>query len=423
MLGYIGEPISLGHVLFETDSSLVRQSYSPRMMATFLNLAGFGMAAWDPRSVRADDPAHLPGDDAPGVRSQPPEPGRQARPDLPDRARARRHLQRARDDRGDEPAPVPLPRRRASCWRTTVTCASSRACATTSSGTSGPSSRRGSRERTDSEWIYALVLSQLEDPYGVPEARELADAAVSALRLLREVRARHGIDTSSPVNLCLTTGRRARRHAVLVRLRLVPGRGRAARDRPAVREPLVHARRRVRRCATASSAMTASDTARSLLIASEPLTVDTSTWLEVPEYSMITAARHLRRARLRDARPRCLTPRPATTPSARRRSRSSRTVPLLDGIPEAELAELAGLLRRRELAAGEVLWHEGDEAVGDGPDRRRARLGVAAATRGSHDRGHDASGAGEVLGEVPLLDGGQHSATVRVIEPDEPALR
>ena len=37
--------------------------------------------------------------------------------------------------------------------------------------------------------------------------------------------------------------------------------------------------------------MTASDTPRSLLVASEPLTVDTSTWLEVPEYSMITAAR------------------------------------------------------------------------------------------------------------------------------------
>ena len=27
------------------------------------------------------------------------------------------------------------------------------------------------------------------------------------LRLLREVPARHGIDTSSPVNLCLTTGK------------------------------------------------------------------------------------------------------------------------------------------------------------------------------------------------------------------------
>jgi glutamine amidotransferase len=33
------------------------------------------------------------------------------------------------------------------------------------------------------------------------------------------------------------------------------------------------------------------DETRSLLIASEPLTVDTSTWLELPEYSMITARR------------------------------------------------------------------------------------------------------------------------------------
>ena len=39
------------------------------------------------------------------------------------------------------------------------------------------------------------------------------------------------------------------------------------------------------------SAMAASDVPRSLLIASEPLTVDISTWLEVPEYSMITATR------------------------------------------------------------------------------------------------------------------------------------
>jgi glutamine amidotransferase len=37
--------------------------------------------------------------------------------------------------------------------------------------------------------------------------------------------------------------------------------------------------------------MTATDAPRSLLIASEPLTIDTSTWLEAPEYSMITAER------------------------------------------------------------------------------------------------------------------------------------
>jgi glutamine amidotransferase len=33
----------------------------------------------------------------------------------------------------------------------------------------------------------------------------------------------------------------------------------------------------------------AGDRARSLILASEPLTRDVSTWLEVPEYSMLTA--------------------------------------------------------------------------------------------------------------------------------------
>jgi len=64
------------------------------------------------------------------------------------------------------------------------------------------------------------------------------------------------------------------------------------------------------------------------------------------------------------------------------------TVPLFAGVREAELAELAGLLRQRNLAAGEVLWHEGGPAVGmvlivDG------RIStVAAATWRPHDRVH-----------------------------------
>ena len=35
--------------------------------------------------------------------------------------------------------------------------------------------------------------------------------------------------------------------------------------------------------------MTAGDPPRSVIIASEPLTTDHSSWLEVPEYSMLTA--------------------------------------------------------------------------------------------------------------------------------------
>ena len=56
VLGYLGQPVSLEGILYETDSALVRQSYSPRMMNAFLNLAGFGMAAWDDRSICQNEP-------------------------------------------------------------------------------------------------------------------------------------------------------------------------------------------------------------------------------------------------------------------------------------------------------------------------------------------------------------------------------
>src|SRR5918994_762218 len=92
------------------------------------------------------------------------------------------------------------------------------------------------------------------------------------------------------------------------------------------------------------------------------------------------------------------------------------TVPLLKGMPGAELAELARVMRRRDLPAGEVLWRESDKAsamllVVDGavslslhlPGNRTVELGRV--------------GRGEVLGEVPLLDGGLHAATARVVEP------
>jgi glutamine amidotransferase len=289
MLGYIGEPVSLGDVLFETDSSLVRQSYSPRMMATFLNLAGFGMAAWDPNSVRPEDPlvyrvTTLPAFDQ-NLRSL-----------------------------ADKLAPTCL-----IAHVRGVTYSAKETIATTNlhpfrfpdAGTAlahnghlrefarmrydlvryiRPELAQWIRGTTDSEWIYALVLSQLGDPYGRPQSRELADAAVSALRLLRQVRARHGIDTSSPVNLCLTTGQ------ALVATRFSFDYGWYPDEDTLLETDLPY----VSLWYTlggeyvplnGGSAMSASDRARSLLIASEPLTLDTTTWLEVPEYSMITATR------------------------------------------------------------------------------------------------------------------------------------
>ena len=55
VVGYIGRPIDVEAVLFETDSSLVAQVCRPQM-TTSINLAGFGMVAWDEGSARPDEP-------------------------------------------------------------------------------------------------------------------------------------------------------------------------------------------------------------------------------------------------------------------------------------------------------------------------------------------------------------------------------
>jgi predicted glutamine amidotransferase len=289
VLAYLGEPIGLGDVLYETDSSLVSQSHSPRMTQGYLNLGGFGMAAWDPRSLQPDEPfvyraTTLPAYDrnlrgladklAPTcllahVRGVPLSSHEVvAAPNLhPFRFQGARvtfahngHLRQFADMRFDLVEHV-LPELRSRIEGT-----------------------------TDSEWIYALVLSQLRDPYGLPELRDLADATVAALRILRDVRTRLGMETSSPVNVFLTAGEQ------LVVTRFSFDYGWYPDDDIHLEADLPY----VSLWCTVGGEFTRgedgfgmadSDPPKSLLIASEPLTVDLSGWLEVPEYAMITATR------------------------------------------------------------------------------------------------------------------------------------
>jgi len=274
-------------VLYDTDSSLVDQSHSPRMTGGMLNLAGFGLAAWDPHSLHADEPfvyraTTLPAFDrnlrglanklAPtcllahvrGVPNSVHEvvtesnlhpfrfPGAQVV------LAHNGHLREFAEMRYDLVEHV------------------------------RPDLRRRIEGTTDSEWIYALVLSQLEDPYGLPETSELAAATVAALRILRETRAKHGIATTSPVNVFLTTGN----DLVATRFSFdygwyPDGDVFLEADLPYVSLWYTHGDQYAR--GDTGFAMGPCDKPRSLLIASEPLTVDISSWLEVPEYSMLTA--------------------------------------------------------------------------------------------------------------------------------------
>ncbi len=290
VLGYLGRPVSLDDLLYGPDSSLVRQAYSPRMMATFLNLAGFGMAAWDPATAQPTEPftykvttlpvfdrnlrslthklaptcvlAHVRGvtyaeDEVVAPQNLHPFRFRDARVALAHNGHLR-EFGRMRYDL------VPAIR---------------------------PDLLQRIEGTTDSEWIYALLLSQLDNPLGAAEADELVEATVRALAILRSVRAGAGIDTSSPVNLFISTG------DCLIATRFSFDYGWYPDDDVLLETDLPY----VSLWYTAGTEysrrngawlMTGSDgPPSSMIVASEPLTTDTSAWLEAPEYSILSARR------------------------------------------------------------------------------------------------------------------------------------
>jgi CRP/FNR family transcriptional regulator, cyclic AMP receptor protein len=91
-------------------------------------------------------------------------------------------------------------------------------------------------------------------------------------------------------------------------------------------------------------------------------------------------------------------------------------VSLFAGIPGGELEEVARVMRTVELGAGDVLFRQGEEADG----LHVLERGLVQACRrlpGGSELEYARLGPGDVLGEIPLLDGGLRSGTVRALEP------
>ena len=285
VLAYLGDPLRLDDLLYSSDNSLVRQSYAPQRLR-MLNLAGFGLAAWDPSApypyiyhtagMPAFDPnlrtlarnvhascalAHVRGvqfSDNPLVGPQFLHPfiypemrvALAHNGDLHRFAEMRPHLQQHLR----------------------------------------PEIARKVRTNLDSEWIYALFLSHLDDPAAEHTTGELADALVETLELLGRVRRQVGIETSSSVNLFVADGKR------IVAARYAFDFGCYVSDDPAQISPwqleylsLWYSLGQRYTCHEGEWKMVGGRaSARAMLLASEPLTHDESTWLEVPEYSLVS---------------------------------------------------------------------------------------------------------------------------------------
>lgn len=286
---YLGEPVLLDNLLFQPDSALVKQSYMPKMLH-LMNLAGFGMRAWDASSRDPQRPFSYASDSLPVF-------DRNLK-GLAEKIAASCLLAHVRgvpyNTRVDiavqnvhpfQFAGVPL------ALAHNGDLARFAEMRTLLLPHVKPEFAQQIRGSTDSEWIYALVVSALEDPYARPGADELHAAVAGALKVLREARAKHGIAAASTVNLFLTDGQQ------LAAVRYCLDFGCYPED-PAEfvgghlnYYSLWYTAGRNYGLHDGEWKMTGgSDNAASVLIASEPLTRDTAAWVEVPEYSMLQAS-------------------------------------------------------------------------------------------------------------------------------------
>ncbi len=286
---YLGQPILIDDLLFRPDSSLINQAYMPKMLH-MLNLAGFGMMAWDQAS---HDPAV---------------PYRYSSPTLPVFDRNLKSL--AQKTRAD----CVLAHVRGVAYSTTVNISDQNCHPFHFPGMKVALAHNGDIYRigemkgtlrthmkdefarqiagsTDSEWLYALLLSRLPDPRREPEREELVMAIEEVIDIVRRTRRVHGIDISSSCNLFIATGRQ------VMGLRYCFDFGRFRSESPTqVHEANLSylsmwftVGERFGFHDGEWQMVGGRDSATSAIIASEPLSSDTSSWLQVPEYSLVHA--------------------------------------------------------------------------------------------------------------------------------------
>jgi glutamine amidotransferase len=291
LVGYMGTPVLLKHFLFDSDSSLLKQSVAPQQLG-MLNLAGFGAAAWDTASYTPKQPFTYRNTQIPLY-----DRNLQA---LSRKVRANALVAHLRGVAPDSNAQINEQNLHPFMFEGVELAlahngelASFQQMRFDLIEHIGPAVASCIQGSTDSEWIYALIVSALPDVSGALQPADILRAIVTALTTIRNVRDRHGIRRESSINLVVCNGR------TLIATRF-------AFDFGCYDQPLPGNNKYLSQWYTLGrdygyhdaewKMVGGAGSADSVLVASEPLTRDTSTWIEVPEYSaLIVCEQHDRR--------------------------------------------------------------------------------------------------------------------------------
>ncbi|KTD25783.1 putative glutamine amidotransferase [Legionella lansingensis] len=286
ILSYLGKPILIEELLYKPDNSFIKQSYHPKYMSHLLNLAGFGLAAWDETSHNPKFPHLYKTPQLPFYDENLKNLASKISPHclLAHLRGVSYHDRQIISNQNVHPFVFP----------------SSNVALAHNGALShfalmrydlleyvNSDYRKDITGTTDSEWIYAIFLSQLPSPVGNYGIEEITTAITETLKILQRVRYKKNIKINSPVNLFISNGE------FIAATRFVLDYG----WQPADVVPNTHLSYHSLWYTYGESygyydneyKMKGSHVKSSIIIASEPLTEDTTTWLEVPEYTLIIA--------------------------------------------------------------------------------------------------------------------------------------
>jgi glutamine amidotransferase len=290
-LMYLGNTLSLYDLLYKTDASLVKQAYDPRYMHGMQNLAGFGMATWSKQFSAAEKPMMFKSITLPFYDKN--------LENIAARIKGECILAHVRglpyegDQMGMRNVVSQQNLHPFIFEGTNVVLAHNGALThldelkTALIAEIKPQYFSQIKGSTDTEWLYALFLSRL--PSLAPTLKEMIQAVFESFDILRTIRSDRGVYSFSPINLFITDGQRlvATRY-VIDYGHYVPGVVDAHLDYHSLWYTLGEAYTQMH----GHYEMRGYPLKSSIIVSSEPLTVNPSSWIKVPEYSLLAVERN-----------------------------------------------------------------------------------------------------------------------------------
>ncbi len=288
MLSYLGTPILVEDLLYKPDNSFIKQSYHPIYMSHLLNLAGFGLVAWDNESSNADLPFIYKTDQLPFYDENLRNLTLKISPYcILSHIRGVSYLDRKIVSKQNV-HPFIFP-------HSNIALAHNGALYQFDMmkykllDYISPKNQNYIHGTTDSEWLYAVFLTQYENLSGGNEIDNLVTAIIETLTILKKIRYDYNIRVNSPMNLFISNGK------FIAATRFVFDYGWQAIKMGL--EELAHysyhslwytyGEKYV--LEEEKYKMKNGSKKSSVIIASEPLTEDTTYWIEVPEYTLLIA--------------------------------------------------------------------------------------------------------------------------------------